>query len=415
MRILLTLHSFLPEPMFGTESAAIAQMREMLVAGHEIALFYAGNVPPAPGQLAAMGLGGLRLYRVAYWPTKAQVLLSVRKPHVERAFARALDEFRPEVVVFHHLVRLSLGLPAVAGRVGIPAAYVLHDFYWLCPSYSLFAWDADVCPGGAPRRCATCLYASRYGRSPPLPVAWLGAMIVRWRDRLARRALQEISLFLAPSAWLPAEMARRGIELAPTEVVANGQESDVAVMHRHDTQLPVRFGYIGGVSQKKGLSVLAEAFQGDLGRQLIIRGFPTEAELAAFRTAHPALHARLECFDSDRESFYRDVDVVVVPSLWLENQPMVVLEAFARGKPVIASRIGGLPQMFSDGEGGRFFAAGDAQSLRRVAAELAGDTAIVRRLAATIPRWPSWHESTAQILGHLERLVRARKSRPAAS
>jgi glycosyltransferase involved in cell wall biosynthesis len=240
-------------------------------------------------------------------------------------------------------------------------------------------------------------------------------MIVRWRDRLARRALQEISLFLAPSAWLPAEMARRGLELAPTEVVANGQESDVAVMHRHDTQLPVRFGYIGGVSQKKGLSVLAEAFQGDLGRQLIIRGFPTEAELAAFRTAHPALHARLECFDSDRESFYRDVDVVVVPSLWLENQPMVVLEAFARGKPVIASRIGGLPQMFSDGEGGRFFAAGDAQSLRRVAAELAGDTAIVRRLAATIPRWPSWHESTAQILGHLERLVRARKSRPAAS
>ena len=84
---------------------------------------------------------------MSYRPTKAQVLLSIRKPHVERAFTEALRAFKPDVIVFHHLVRLSLWLPVLAQRAGIPSAYVLHDFYPICPSYSLFAWDSDVCPG----------------------------------------------------------------------------------------------------------------------------------------------------------------------------------------------------------------------------------------------------------------------------
>ncbi len=408
MRILLTIHNFLPEPTLGAENACLAQMRELRRVGHTVGLFYAGNEAPASGQLDQRGLEGITLFRVSYRPTKAQVLLSIRKPHVERAFTEALRAFKPDVIVFHHLVRLSLWLPVLAQRAGIPSAYVLHDFYPICPSYSLFAWDSDVCPGGTPLRCARCLFASRYAHRCPPGLDWLAATAVRLRERIVRRAVQAVDLFLSPSAAVPREMAARGLTLPSAAVLELGRESvPAAPPASHEDS--VRFGYIGGVNRKKGLEVLASAFEGSLGRQLTIQGFRNESARQAFRAAHPGFEGRLELFDPSPEGFYRGVDVVVLPSLWLENQPMVVLEAFAHGRPVLASRIGGLPEMFQEGAGGRFFEPGDPLSLRRVARELAADPQSVRRLAEAIPGWPDWQAVTARLVNHLESLVRGRR------
>jgi glycosyltransferase involved in cell wall biosynthesis len=412
VRILLTLHNFIPEPTLGAENVAIAQIRELRRNGHDVALFYAGNKPPTTEQLTGLGLGGIELFRVPYRPTKAQVLLSIRKPAVERAFVRALRAFGPSVVVFHHLVRLSMLLPALAARAGIPSAYVLHDYYLVCPSYSLFAWDENVCRGGAPLRCARCLYASRFRRKPSAPMMWAGALAVWWRNRIVRDVVGQIDLFVTPSAVLVEQMASRGLALTKSVVVRNGQEPGSPHAVSSEIRRPVRFGYLGGVSRKKGLEVLARAFRGDLGRQLVIRGFASESDAASFRADHPGLEARLECFDTDREGFYREIDVVVVPSVWLENQPMVVLEAFAHGKPVLASRIGGLPEMFVEGIGGLFFKAGDPDALRAVASALADDPCEIERLARTIPRWPTWPEVTAELLSYLEALAKSRTDRP---
>jgi glycosyltransferase involved in cell wall biosynthesis len=407
MRILVTLHNFVPEPTMGAENVAIAQMRELLGAGHEVALFFAGNAPAPPHQLEALGLSHLVLFRVPFRPTKAQVLLSIRKPWVERAFRLALQSFRPDVVLFHHLVRLSLGLPLIAAKAGVPSAYLLHDYYWLCPSYSLFAWDTDICPGGSPRRCAHCLHQSHRGEPPGFALAALGTFALSWRNRVIRRALKTIGLFISPSQTLIKEAAARGVSLAPAVVVPNGQEVAPPLPPVCPNPGQVRFGYIGGVYRKKGLDPLANAFYGTLGRQLTIRGFPDTKSVAAFRKSHPAFEGRLQLFHPNRTGFYKDIDVVVVPSLWLENQPTVILEAFAHGRPVLASRIGGITEMFDDGQGGRFFEAGDAGSLRRTAEALNDAPDAVTNLAAQIPSWPSWPDSTSGIITHLENLISA--------
>jgi glycosyltransferase involved in cell wall biosynthesis len=406
MRLLVTLHNFLPEPTRGAENVAIAQMRELLRAGHRLALFYAGNAPPLPGQLEEIGLSGLNLFRMPYHPTKAQVLLSIRKPWVDRAFARVIRKFRPDVILFHHTARLSLTLPVVAARVGIPCAYVLHDYYLQCPSYSLFAWDADVCPGGAPERCTQCLYQSRYGNRPPAVLAVAAAALLRWRERLVPRVVDAVNLFVSPSHALLEQAALRGLDLAPAVVVPNGQQPAECQLPPPRLNGQVQFGYLGGVDRKKGTDLLMAAFSGELGRQLSIRGFRNQVSLSEFREAHPDFRGRLELFDADRAAFFRDVDMVVVPSIWLENQPMVVLEAFAHGRPVLASRIGGLPEIFRDGEGGRFFEPGDPASLRKLAQELTANPAAVANLAAGIPRWTTWREAADQLAGHLEALIR---------
>ena len=405
MRILVTLHNFVPEPTMGAETVAIAQIRELLRAGHWIALFYAGNAPPLPGQLAALGLADLVIFRVPYHPTKAQVLLSIRKPWVERAFARALHAFRPDVILFHHTVRLSLTLPLVAARAGVASAYVLHDYYLQCPSYHLIAWDADVCPGGSPERCAQCLYRTRYGRPPPAALAAAATAALRWRERLVRRVVQAIDLFISPSRAELSQAAARGLELAPAVLVPNGQQPAERLPPSSRGGGEVRFGYIGGIQRKKGIDLLVTAFSGELGRQLSIRGFRDTPSLAAFRKAHPEFQGLLEPFDANRTALFRAVDLVVVPSICLENQPMVILEAFAHGRPVLASRIGGLPEMFRDGEGGRFFEPGDPTALRRLVETLSTDPSAVSALAAKIPRWTTWAEAADQLHNHLQRLV----------
>ncbi len=409
MRILICLHNFVPNRLFGAENVALTQAVEMKRRGHDLAFFYACNVDADSKLMAMLGLADVPLYRVPYLDTKAQVLFSTRKPHVERRFRRALSEFRPDVVVFHHLVRLSLLLPLVAARRGVPSVYVAHDYYWACPSYSLYAWDADVCPGGSPSRCAKCLYIARFQRSPNRLALIVGALAMAWRNHVIKRVLPSVSFWVAPSKAVLAGLKERGVACASSACIRNGsslapQVSALPAKHG------IRFGYIGNTARKKGLHVLAPAFRGSLGRQLVIRGFETEADRADFRASYPDLEATLELFDEDRAAFFRQIDVLVLPSVWLENQPLVILEAFAHRRPVIASRIGGIMEMVEDGKGGRLVEPNDAEALRRVALELAANPSSVDDLAGSIPTWPSWQETTDQLLCELGRIAGAVKS-----
>jgi glycosyltransferase involved in cell wall biosynthesis len=156
---------------------------------------------------------------------------------------------------------------------------------------------------------------------------------------------------------------------------------------------------------KKGVDVLAEACRGPLSSRVTMRGFADERAMAAFRNAHPDVAATLEPFASDAAEFLRGVDVVVVPSVCVENQPSVIIEAFAEGRPVVASRIGGIPEMFEDGQGGWLLPPGDVTALRACLTRLNDRPDEIARAAAGIPRWPSWAEVGARVAQELEKAI----------
>ena len=407
MRILVTLHNFLPEPCFGAERVAMRQLREMLRAGHEVGVLYAGRRLPSAAELEAEGLTGVRCYRVPYVASRAQVLLSIARPRAEFAFASALRRFQPDVVLFHHLVRLSLRLPEMARRRGYPSVLVLHDHYLACPSYSLVAFDQPVCPGGSPSRCTQCLYAVRFGRSVPPGLREAASLLLAWRTRIVARVLAAVDGVISPSRSVLAEIGARGVTPREAVVIPNGSDPAAAIQPLSPKAGAVRFGYLGAILPKKGVDILAEACAGPLSRLLTIRGFRNENAIAAFRHAHPGCAATLEPFAPGAGSFLDSVDVVVVPSDCLENQPSVIVESFAHGRPVVASRIGGIPEMFSDGRGGWLVPPGDVDALRSCLTRLCEDPAEICRVASGIPPWPSWSEVTGRTLGELERVVRS--------
>jgi glycosyltransferase involved in cell wall biosynthesis len=411
MRILITLHNFLPEPCFGAERVAIRHLRELRRGGHEVAVLFAGRRDPSAEDLAREGLAGVRCVRVPYVAPRAQVLLSVVRPRAEAAFVRALDEFRPDVVLFHHLVRLSLRLPGIAGRRGLPSVLFLHDHYLVCPSYSLVAFDEPVCPGGSPSRCARCLYAARFGRRVPPGLREAASLLLAWRERIVARAAAAVDGVIAPSRSVLAEIEARGVRLPHAVVCPNGGDRVDVAMPLAPRTGAVRFGYLGAMLPKKGADILGEACRGPLSRRVTMRGFADERAMAAFRDAHPDCAATLEPFASDATAFLRGVDVVVVPSTCLENQPSVIIEAFAQGRPVVASRIGGIPEMFDDGHGGWLLPPGDVAAWRACLTRLDDGPDEIARVAADIPQWPSWTEVGARVTQELETAIDRARAR----
>lgn len=405
MRILVTLHNFLPAACFGAERVAMRQMREMLRVGHEVGVLFAGRHRPSAADLEAEGLTGVHCYGVPYVAPRAQVLLSIARPRAELAFASAMRRFQPDVVLFHHLVRLSLRLPEMARRRGCPSVLVLHDHYLACPSYSLVAFDQPVCPGGSPPRCAQCLFVTRFGRTVPPGLRAASSLLLAWRERIVARVLVAVDGVISPSRSVLAELGARGVAPREAVVIPNGSDPPAAIQPLSPKAGAVRFGYLGAILPKKGVEVLADACAGPLSSQLTIRGFRDQYAVAAFRQAHPGCAATFEPFEPGAGGLLNGVDVVVVPSICLENQPSVVLEAFAHGRPVVASRIGGIPEMISEGRGGWLVPAGDVDALRSCLTRLREDPDEIRRVATGIPAWPSWGEVTGRVLEELERAV----------
>jgi len=406
MRILLTLHNFYPERLYGAENICIEQMREFLRRGHDVGLFYACNDEVDKDFLVPMGLERLRLFRIGFARTKGQVILSAWKPHVKRHFANTIDEFNPDIVVFHHLVRLSIDLPLLAWRRRITTVYHLHDFYPVCPSYSLLTDKEDICPGGSPFKCAKCLYSARFKDTNILPdsVHLLGVPLLIMRNRLFRKIRDRVDLFVSPSKFLLEEMVRHGFTCKNSTVIPNSI-GEVGAPVAPSKTTTVRFGFLGNISKKKGIEVLVRAFGGSLATSLVVQGFPDADSIRRFKKLFPDFDAKLELFNPDREVFYSKVDVVVVPSIWLENQPTVVIEAFAFGKTVLCSNLGGMAELVQNGVSGMLFKAGDSDDLREKAEYLRDNPSEVFRLAASVPKWPTIQEQADRLLEAYSRLL----------
>src|SRR5690606_9282197 len=126
-----------------------------------------------------------------------------RNREVERAFDALLDELRPDVVHVEHLMLLSMRLPEIAARRGIPTVMSLHDFWLACARFGqLLEHGETICEGPSPERCASCITDFKYSQSP-LEKRMISA--IRWTKETA-------GFDLAPvvEAWRNSRLAGAG-------------------------------------------------------------------------------------------------------------------------------------------------------------------------------------------------------------
>jgi glycosyltransferase involved in cell wall biosynthesis len=178
----------------------------------------------------------------------------------------------------------------------------------------------------------------------------------------------------------------------------------------------LRVGYVGQIARHKGVHVLFEAARQMPDASLSVRAYGDTTSFPEYTARLRRLIAgdeRLELAGVYRpqrlSQVLRELDVIVVPSLWYENSPNVILEAFGHRTPVVASNLGGMAELVRDGENGLLFAPGDAEGLARQLRRLLDDPRVLPALRTGI----GLVKSVAQEMDELEEIywIVARNSR----
>jgi len=325
--------------------------------------------------------------------------------NIDEKFACLLDEIKPDVVHIQHLAFLSIGIIKKAKERNVPVVFTLHDYWLACPQWHLLRADQTPCEKAAlslfDRECNSCLqdmskinpaavrvyywlrrllpgYLLNYLRKIysrfNIPGSFDAAEQLKRRAAKTRLALENIDLFMAPSQYIKSQFIRFGI--SPGKILLHYLGLNITKTRqllRDKTSGRIRFAFIGTVIPAKGLHVLIEAFNGLKSDNAALKIYGNLKDYPGFegysRSLKKAVRNRNiefmgEFSHEEINEVLNSVDVLILPSIWQENSPLIIREAFAAGVPVIASRMGGIPENVIDGENGLLFQPGNAYELR---------------------------------------------------
>lgn len=374
MRILICSNAYPPHFVGGAELMAHEQARALLRLGHEVRVF-AGelNSPRARYSRADDLYEDVRVHRIATAPEDySPEYLNFLHPRVDAHFDDILKDFTPDIVHFHNLIGLSVKLPILAKQARARTICTLHDFWGFCLLNTAVRSDGGPCDD--PSQCGSCVSRVHDGRRLHVPL--------RFRKDFLRLALDHVDRFIAPSRFVAQRYVWAGMPADRLTVIQNG--IDVDRFHRKlesRSSSGIQIAYVGYFGAHKGVATLLDAFA-----LLPQRGPPATLQLAGEGPEYDAYLARIDALGlRDRVNFlgkiqpadmpevYMGSDILVLPSVWDENQPVCLMEAMASGLPVVASRKGGIPELIDHGANGLMFEAGDASDLAVQLGSLAED------------------------------------------
>ncbi|HEX5480488.1 MAG TPA: glycosyltransferase [Dehalococcoidia bacterium] len=402
MRILLIVHGYPPASCGGTETyvAALAGALSRQ-PGVEVSVLAREGDPLRP-ELAVRHerRGSIDLHLVN---NTFQVCESFEESYTNPRLAAAadaiVDRVRPDVVHVQHLTCLSTQIVAHCRRREIPVVMTLNDYWYICHRGQLIDRDGHRCDGPGDGGCARCIPAAALApaaawraarglrlRAAPgvrtaLSLAQGAAQVLLGEGRSRAASLQrsrqmrdlcrQADLVLAPSRTLEDAYRRFGVDRL--EWIDQGIDlppADERTARGHEPALRVAFA--GSLMLSKGPHVLLDALDRLPPGAVTVDLFGSVAPYHGDERYAHALSARLgdarirhlgPVPHHAMPALLARVDLLVVPSVWIENAPFVIREAFAAGVPVVASRLGGMADMVRDGVDGLLFEPGDAASL----------------------------------------------------
>ncbi|MBN1179504.1 MAG: glycosyltransferase family 4 protein [Anaerolineae bacterium] len=411
MRIELAVHHFPPRYTGGAELRTLRTASHLQARGHDVTVTCVEDDfdGPADGLVWKEEVyNGLRVRRLWFDRSAAAdpFLWEYDNAWVGDYLRQMLSERQPDV--FHLIggyVLTGRALKA-AQELGVPTVVTLTDFWFFCPRVQMWRSNdrrCDALPSAA--ACARCLAEERRRYRIPGRLA-PGLMDAVWRARRrpaarieARRAflldaLNGADCIISPSQFLHRFAAEAGVDPARMRFIRQGRDFPPRAggVSARSPNGALRVGYLGAVVPYKGVHVLVEAVQ-RLPRLLLEvsvygddAGFPRYGREIR---AHMRRDDRLRYLGVFPKEALGDVleglDAVVVPSIWYENSPNVILEAFAHRLPVVTSDIGGMAELVEHEVSGLLFRAGDSADLARQLRRLAEEPSLLETLRAGVP------------------------------
>lgn len=450
MNILLATSFFPPTNTAGTEKRTFGYAKALLERGHQVHVLCVGKWDEGKhywnGHSDEIYQGiPVRRIHVNWQKSPDPNGYLYNNPKMAQFFSQCLEEWQPDLIHITSCLTLSGSIIAIAKEHNLPVVLTLTDFWFVCHKLSLLKYDDSLCDGVTTSRdCIQCLCwdSGIYKKLKKVSSDTVATRIfdvvskipsinqhrglrgmaldISQRKAYLLNMLNIVDLVIAPSNYLRETVHRSGVT-REIRVIQSGH--DLSWLDNQTRKIPgkhVRFGYIGQIIFTKGVHVLLTAFGGS--------DWGGKAELHLFGNTEiePGYWQKLQRIDNrnpDAVSFHGSfpheklaeilagLDVLVVPSLWHENNPRVIHEAFASKVPVIASNVGGIAEYVQHGVNGYLFQRGDSADLSAQIQQIVDNPAKIQHLVANLPVVKSIQEE----MDELESIYRELLHRPEAS
>ena len=292
--------------------------------------------------------------------SKLKALDVIYSQENKRLMAKALEEFKPDIVHINNFQRqLSASIIDAIKEKNIPIVMTAHDLNPICPA-SIMLYNGEVCDDCITKGYAHCI-KKKCVKGSTLK-STLGVMEKKYYD--IHKVFRKIDCIISPSEFNKNQLVNGKLkynEIVTLHNFVNESEHNEYVLGDYAF-------YLGRLSKEKGILNLIEAIGDIPNAKLLIAGDGPERERIEAYISEHKLDGRITLLGyQNQDSIHKYITnsrFVVIPSICNENCPYSVLEAMEIGKPIVASRIGGIPELIADGENGYLYKADDINELK---------------------------------------------------
>ena len=424
MKLFLTVHQFLPDYSSGTEILTFKVAKELQNLGHEVTVFtgYPAQRPMKESErFDSYSYENITVNRFYY----ANIPLGNQDNIIETEynnlffadyFRQYLIGFKPDIVHFFHLSKLSASAIDICVDLGIPRVMTTTDFWLVCPTNQLRLPDGKLC-NGPNRSSVNCLRhiveisqsSKTHARLRTLP-DWLVTLLIwiiknkllpkLWfsdyvsalvdRQQFMKNRMNKLDRVLVPTRLMQNILQNNGLNPNLISYLPYGLDvEDIVPDNNKGSKKELRVGFIGTLFEHKGTHLLIEAIQNllpNLAIELKIYGkleeFPEYvAKLYEIAKGDPRIKFCGTFPNQEIGKVFAELDVLVVPSIWYENTPLVIYSAQAANCPVIATNLGGMSEVIHHEVNGILFEKGNIVELANSIRRLYEDRILLKNLA----------------------------------
>jgi glycosyltransferase involved in cell wall biosynthesis len=354
MKVLI-LHNAYPHP--GGEDTVVA---------NEIAMLNRHGYEVVPCIVPTEESGILSLIRCG--------LSAVWNPFAYKRLKTLVKNEKPDIVHCHNAYPLlSPSVFAACHAAGVPVVQTVHNYRHICPAGGFFR-DGHVCEKCLGKKFPYPIFIHRCYRNN-----WIASAVpamATYVQRVRKTFERDVDAIIALNTFAKDKLTTGGLPAERIVIKPNFCPRSVARdLPPHSEDHPFTICFAGRLSIDKGVKVLLKAWTGfveslpDVQKKNVRLLLAGGGELQPHVHETAALHPSIVCMgtlshDATMEMI-EQADCLVCPSIWFEGMPMTLLEAFSKGRPVISSAIGGLPDMVQHETNGLLFTPGDATQLQR--------------------------------------------------
>lgn len=295
-----------------------------------------------------------------------QAFSFIHSPIAIKSLKELLITYKPDIAHLHNIYhQLTPSIIPVLKKHGVKVVLTLHDYKLTCPSYlSLKGGEiCEECSGGKFSKVLTT--HCQNSRSKEL------VLYIEAKYHHLIKSYEGVDLFISPSRFLADQVSWR-IPDKKLKILHNGIDPSSYISSELDEGYAL---YFGRLSKEKGVSTLLRAHQRTLNKlplRIVGKG-PLEEEFRSTYT-YPTVKFLGHRTGQELKDLVARSSFVIVPSEWYENCSMAILEAMALGKPIIGSRVGGIPEQIVDGKTGLLFEMGNEIELAQKMDMLTADS-----------------------------------------